>query len=105
MVLQYEEFVKEPAPQLSAVMEFLGRPVASDRVEEAIQTYSAERMRERERGSRFHEKQKRQDIMFVRTAGPGDWARTFSKEDEELFTRVTGDLLRRLGYADARPPG
>ena len=43
--------------------------------------------------------------MFVRTAGPGDWARTFSAEDQELFARVTGDLLRRLGYADARPDG
>jgi hypothetical protein len=86
-------------------MEFLGMPAAQDRVEEAIRTYSAERMRERERRSRFHSKQKRRDIMFVRTAGPGDWERAFSKEDEELFARVTGDLLRRLGYADARPPG
>ena len=48
--------------------------------------------------SRFHEEQKRSDIMFVRTAGSGDWARTFTAEDEELFARVTGDLLPRLGY-------
>jgi hypothetical protein len=57
-------------------------------------------MRERERHSRFHEEQKRSDIMFVRTAGSGDWARTFAAADEELFTQVTGDLLPRLGYAD-----
>jgi hypothetical protein len=55
-------------------------------------------MRERERVSRFHEKKKRRDIMFVRTAGSGDWARTFTAQDEELFGQVTGDLLRRLGY-------
>ena len=47
----------------------------------------------------FTEQQKRKDIMFVRTAGAGDWAGTFSTEDNELFARVTGDLLRRLGYA------
>jgi Sulfotransferase domain len=105
LVVKYEDFLKEPARNLSGAMEFLGMPATRDRVEEAIQTYSAERMRERERRSRFHSEQKRQDIMFVRTAGPGDWARTFSKKDEELFTRVTGDLLQRLGYADARPPG
>jgi hypothetical protein len=84
---------------------FLGTPAARDRVEEAIHAHSAERMRERERHSRFHENKKRQDIMFVRTAGPGDWARTFSEADAQLFSRVTGDLLGRLGYADARPPG
>ena len=74
-------------------------PAAQERAEETIRKYSAERMRERERLSRFHSKQKRRDIMFVRTAGPGDWARTFSAEDEQLFARVTGDLLERLGYA------
>jgi hypothetical protein len=56
-------------------------------------------MRERERSSRFHEKQKRTDIMFVRTAGKGDWASTFTAPDEELFRRVAGAQLERLGYA------
>ncbi len=79
-------------------MEFLGEPVSGARVEETVDAYSADRMRERERQSRFHEEQKRRDIMFVRTAGSGDWARTFSADDEELFARVTGDLLPRLGY-------
>lgn len=105
LVVKYEDLLEEPLQNLSAAMEFLGKPVAPERAEEAIRTYSAERMRERERLSRFHAKQKRSDIMFVRTAGSGDWAGTFSAEDEQLFAQVTGGLLRRLGYADARPPG
>jgi hypothetical protein len=105
LVLKYEDFLEQPVQNLSAAMEFLGMPVARERAEETIRIYSAERMRERERLSRFHEKKKRRDIMFVRTAGPGDWARTFSAADEELFARVTGDLLRRLGYAHAHPHG
>jgi hypothetical protein len=102
LVLKYEDLLKEPVQNLSAAMEFLGRPVGREQVDEAVRMHSAERMRERERQSRFHEDQKRSDIMFVRTAGPGDWARTFSAEDEELFARMTGSLLPRLGYT--RPP-
>jgi hypothetical protein len=105
LVLKYEDFLEQPVQNLSAAMEFLGTPVARGRAEETIRIYSAERMRERERLSRFHAQQKRTDIMFVRTAGSGDWARTFSAADEEIFARVTGDLLRRLGYAHAHPHG
>jgi sulfotransferase family protein len=99
LVVKYEDFLNEPVQHLSSVMEFLDRPVARERVEEAVHTHSAERMRERERQSHFHEQKKRRDIMFVRTAGSGDWSRTFTSRDAELFTRVTGDLLQRLGYA------
>jgi len=106
LVLKYEELLKEPVRNVSAAMEFLGTPVSGTRVEETVDAYSADRMRERERQSRFHEEQKRSDIMFVRTAGSGDWARTFSAEDEELFALMTGDLLPRLGYtAHAQRPG
>ena len=99
LVVKYEDLLKQPVQQLCGVLEFLGKPVARERVETAVDAHSAERMRERERNSRFHEKQKRTDIMFVRTAGRGDWGRTFSAEDEELFQSVAGEQLERLGYA------
>ena len=99
LVLKYEDFLKEPVPNLCSAMEFLGRPVTPEQAEEAAGAYSAEKMRERERHSRFHARQKRQDIMFVRTAGSGDWARAFTAQDKESFARVAGDLLERLGYA------
>jgi hypothetical protein len=98
LVLKYEDFLKEPVESVSSAMRFLGVPVARERAEETILKYSAERMRERERVSRFHEKKKRRDIMFVRTAESGDWSRTFKAEDEQLFEQASGDLLRRLGY-------
>jgi Sulfotransferase domain len=101
LVLKYEDLLKEPVEGVSAAMDFLGAPIEPGQAEETIERYSAERMRERERRSRFHESKKRKDIMFVRTAGPGDWARTFTPEDEELFERVTDGLLERLGYVPA----
>jgi hypothetical protein len=98
LVVKYEDLLKEPVESLSAAMTFLGKPVARERAEETVGTYSVEGMRQREQGSRFHERQKRRDIMFVRRAESGDWVRTFTPDDEELFSRVTGDLLQRLGY-------
>ncbi len=101
LVLKYEELLADPVGGLSAAMEFLGVPVARERAEQTIEAYSAERMRERERRTRFHERKKRQDIMFVRAARAGDWAETFAPADEALFREVTGDLLERLGYVSA----
>jgi hypothetical protein len=98
LLVKYEDLLKEPVEQLSSVVEFLGKPLDRERIEAAVDAHSAERMRERERGSRFHEKQKRTDIMFVRTAGKGDWTRTFTAPDEELFRQAAGDQLERLGY-------
>jgi hypothetical protein len=37
--------------------------------------------------------------MFVRKAKAGDWAETFTPEDERLFSEATGGLLERLGYS------
>jgi hypothetical protein len=104
LVVRYEDLLRQPAQNLFTALDFLGTPAAPDRVDETVRKYSAARMRERERLSRFHQKKRRMDIMFVRTAGPGDWAKTFTAEDEELFSEVTGNLLERLGYADTRPP-
>jgi sulfotransferase family protein len=102
LVLRYEDFLEEPVENLCAAMESLGLPVATEQAAEAVRRNSAERMRERERESRFHEQQKRRDIMFVRTATSGDWARTFTAEHEELFAQVAGDVMERLGYAPRR---
>jgi hypothetical protein len=102
LVLKYEDLLAEPVDNLSVAMEFLGVPVERQLAARTVDAYTAERMRERERTSRFHERKQRRDIMFVRSAQAGDWTQTFSPEDEELFDRVTGGLLQRLGYASSR---
>jgi hypothetical protein len=100
LVLRYEDLLQDAVENVSKAMDFLGVPAGRERVSETADRYSADRMREQERQSRFHEQQKRHDILFVRKAASGDWARTFTREDEELFARVTNDLPRRLGYGD-----
>ena len=88
----------DPVERLTEATSFLGVSVEPERAEETVRAYSAERMRERERDSRFHEQKKRPDIMFVRTAGSGDWTQAFTDRDEALFAEATGGLLGRLGY-------
>jgi DNA-binding NtrC family response regulator len=98
MVVKYEDLLADPAAKLAAAVEFLGVPVDADRIEQTVAAYTADRMRAQERNSQFHERKQRRDIMFVRSARAGDWAETFTRSDEELFSRVTGGLLERLGY-------
>jgi hypothetical protein len=101
LVLKYEDMLADPTENLCAAMEFLGVPVERERAEQTIREYTAERMREKERGTRFHERKQRRDIMFVRKAKAGDWAEAFTPEDEEFFRNETGGLLERLGYSSA----
>jgi hypothetical protein len=101
MVVKYEDLLADPAGKLAAAVEFLGVSVAPDRIQQTVDAYTADRMRERERNSRFHERKQRRDIMFVRSARAGDWTETFTPSDEELFSRATGGLLERLGYASS----
>ena len=75
----------DPADNLCAAMDFLGEPVERERAEQTISEYTAERMRERERQTRFHERKQRQEQHVVRKAKAGDWAETLTPEDEELF--------------------
>ena len=73
--------------------------VERERAEETMREYTAERMRERERQSRFHERKKRQrHHVRAQGRGPAIGPRRSPPEDEELFAQVTGDLLERLGY-------
>jgi hypothetical protein len=102
LVLKYEDLLADPVDNLSVAMEFLGVPVERQLAARTVEAYTAERMRERERQTRFHERKQRRDIMFVRSAQAGGWTQTFSPEDEELFDRATGGLLERLGYASSR---
>jgi hypothetical protein len=101
LVVKYEDLLADPVDNLSAAMNFLGVPVERDVAASTVNAYTAERMRERERKTRFHERKQRRDIMFVRSAQAGDWAETFSPEDEERFERVTAGLLGRLGYVSS----
>lgn len=71
LVLKYEDLLEDPAGNLSASLEFLGVPVTRQRAEQTVRAYTADRMRERERHSRFHERKQRRDIMFVRAARAG----------------------------------
>jgi sulfotransferase family protein len=102
LVLKYEDLLTEPVQGVGQVMEFLGRPVSPEQAEETVRAYSVERMREQERQSRFHEKKKRRDIMFVRSAKSGGWVETFTPEDEAFFATVAGEVLGQLGYDSSR---
>jgi hypothetical protein len=96
LVLKYEELLKEPVRNVSAAMEFLGAGLGNKGRGDGRRVQRG-RMRERERQSRFHEDEaKRHHVRAHR--GSGGVGSDLCTEDEELFARVTGDLLPRLGY-------
>ncbi len=64
-----------------------------------MRAYSADRMRERERASQFHERKKRPDIMFVRNGqAPAIGPRRSPRATRRCSTRSPAGSLERLGY-------
>jgi hypothetical protein len=73
-----------------------------EKVAQAVQLSSPERMRELEKqeaGKYAQLKQTRQDKPFVRSAQAGGWKSVLSRESVALIERDWGAIMKSLGYA------
>jgi len=96
-LVRYEDFLIEPETQLIRIVRFLGRRVDLDRIREAVEinSFAAQtRIRygqERAQGEEDNSK-------FLRKGVAGDWRNHFNADACELFEKLEGPSLRRLGY-------
>ena len=97
-IVRYEDTLENPARELRRLLSFVGASAPESTVAEVVDRYRFEKMRERELQSRFHARQQRQDILFMRKGEAGDWRNVFSSADETRFLRVAGRALARAGY-------
>lgn len=97
LTLRYEALLEAPEEHLRQAIAFLGVEVDETRVAPSVNASRFDRMRERERSSRFHERQNGQ--FFVRKGVAGEWREAFDEADLRLFEHSFGETLTRLGYA------
>ena len=86
-VVRYEELHADPVGQLVQLTDAI-EPVDRFTIERAVETCSAENMRQRSKGMAKH----------VRVARPDDARQRLNDEHYAAFREAYADLIRELGY-------
>jgi hypothetical protein len=87
-IVRYEGLHNDPVAELQRVAEAVGRPVAEDKLIEAIDGCSADRMRQQGGATAKH----------VRSAKVGDSREKLNDKHLAIFRELHSDLIRSMGY-------
>jgi len=100
-LVRYEDLKRAPERTLQSIAIFMGIAASSDRLAQALEASSAERMRELEKSQAqdwVATKGKRDDIPFVRGAKAGGWKTALPRASVVEIESAWGDLMLALGY-------
>lgn len=101
LLLRYEDMKADPVMELAKVGKFLEIQFDSERLERAVQSSSAERMRELEKRDEnrwIGTRAKRKDVRFIRTAASGGWRTLLKEEQVALIENAWGPVMKTLDY-------
>jgi Sulfotransferase domain len=110
LLLRYEDMMADTPAELAKVVAFLKLDASPERVAQAVEHSSAERMRsmEKQQARQWSStRNTRQDIPFVRTAKSGNWKSEMPPAAIHTIETAWGPLMRWLGYeaSSAADPG
>jgi hypothetical protein len=106
LLLRYEDMMAQTQSELAKVAKFLGVPVNSERIDQAVHNSSADTMRKLEKeqdGKWSTTKDTRKDVPFVRAAKSGGWRSELPEPMVAKIETAWGPLMRHLGYELAFP--
>ena len=101
LLLRYEDLLANTARELTRVANFGGFPADPERIAQAVERSSADKMRESEKkqGERsMLIKGSRQDIPFIRSAKSGGWRSDLPESQVARIESAWGDIMACLGY-------
>ncbi len=101
LLLRYEDLLSNTASELARVAGFAGLPANAERIAQAVERSSAEKMRENEKAQGQRStliKGSRSDIAFVRVAKSGGWRTGLPEPLVARLEATWGDIMACLGY-------
>ena len=106
LLLRYEDLLQDPSRELSRLASFLGIAASTERLSQAIERSSANRLRQLEKVE--HEawvttKGKRVDVPFIAEAVAGNWKQKLPEPSVGLIESAWGHLMNTLGYETSAP--
>jgi hypothetical protein len=108
LLLRYEDMQSDTERELKRIAAFLGLKPTPERLKQAVEASSPERMREMERTQSDHwvaTKKHRKDIPFVGPAVSGRWQSDLTTALVSKIESTWGDLMSTLGYRLATREG
>lgn len=108
LLVRYADLKRDTMAELGKVGSYLNLDVTPERLAQAIELSSPERMRELEHkeSAQFVETKKtRQDIPFVRKALAGEWKTALPRRSVEAIEEAWGPIMEKLGFElTTKPP-
>jgi len=98
-VVRYEDMVRSPLDTFARASRFLGLAAQDDRIRDALDRASFERLRDEEARDGFVEKPHRME-RFFREGRAGAWREHLSAAQAQRIIDDHGDIMRRLDYLD-----
>ncbi len=101
VLIRYEDLQSDPITELARIARLLDINAKEDRLSQAVEMSSADRMRrlESEQGAKWVQtKYTRQDKPFVRKGGSGGWQAVLPSSSVALIEQRWGHLMKTLGY-------
>jgi hypothetical protein len=110
LLLRYEDMMADTQGEVTKIAHFLKLEASPERVAQAVERSSAERMRamEKQQARQWSStRNTRQDIPFVRTAKSGNWKTEMPPAVIHTIETAWGPLMRWLSYeaASSADPG
>ena len=101
LLLRYEDMMHDTVKELARVADFLGIEPTPDRLRQAIERSSADRMRALEKAEENQwvaTRKHRKDIPFVRVAKSGGWRQSLPESCVQKIEDAWGDIMMKVGY-------
>jgi len=101
LLLRYEDMMHDTVKELARVADFLGIEPTPDRLRQAIERSSADRMRALEKAEENQwvaTRKHRKDIPFVRVAKSGGWRESLPESCAQKIEDAWGDVMMKVGY-------
>ena len=101
LLMRYEDLKKSPVDLVARLVDFLGLPAESSRVQKAVEQSSFESLRRQEAEHGFREMQL-PDRPFFRKGVVGSWREALTDRQVRAVIVRHGAVMRRLGYLGER---
>lgn len=101
LLVRYEDLQSQPTEEMGRIAAFLGLSASAERLRQAIEQSSADRMRELEKKQGHlwsSTRETRQDKPFVRAAKSGGWKTELPDTCVAEMESKWGNLMHELGY-------